>query len=183
MKKVFVKYVVPGLVAATLVGCGGGDKPNIELIQDFMESPALKAQEADETAPNGIGNRVPPSNTVPVGFKPYAHKGDLAGADKMINPFADSTDSAVVMKGQKVYETHCMVCHGQKGKGDGPVSVKMALKPPSVLSDKVKGWTDGHIYHVITEGQGLMNPYAAHVPQDVRWQLVNYIRFLQKNSN
>lgn len=183
MRNTLMKYIVSGLAAAVLIGCSGGSKPNVELIQDFMESPALKAQELDESAPNGIGNRVPPANTTPVGFTPYAHKGDLAGADKMANPMADSTDPEVLLKGQKVYETHCMLCHGQTGKGDGPVSVKMALKPPPVVSDKIKGWTDGHIYHVITEGQGLMNGYATHVPQNVRWQLVNYIRFLQKNSN
>jgi hypothetical protein len=77
-----------------------------------------------------------------------------------------------------------MVCHGQKGQGnpDSNVVKNMALKPPALMTDKIKGWTDGHIYHVITEGQGVMGPYASHIPQAYRWQVVNYIRFLQKET-
>jgi hypothetical protein len=29
-------------------------------------------------------------------------------------------------------------------------------------------------------GQGVMGPYASHIPQKYRWQVVNYIRHLQK---
>ncbi|MNT30857.1 hypothetical protein D3C72_1666710 [compost metagenome] len=58
----------------------------------------------------------------------------------------------------------------------------MSLKPPALLTDKVKAWPDGHLYHVITVGQGVMGPYASHIPQSVRWQVVNYIRFLEKQD-
>ncbi|MNT03638.1 hypothetical protein D3C72_1381850 [compost metagenome] len=73
-----------------------------------------------------------------------------------------------------------------KGEGgvaaQSSVSEKMALKPPSVLSDKVRAWPDGHLYHVISVGQGVMGPYASHIPQKYRWQVVNYIRFLEKQA-
>jgi len=68
------------------------------------------------------------------------------------------------------------------GKGDGPVGTKMAKVPPPLISDKIKGWSDGGIYHVITMGQGTMGPYASHIPQQYRWQVVNYIRQLQKQD-
>jgi mono/diheme cytochrome c family protein len=165
-----------------LSACSNTLKPNVELIQDMMESPAVKAQEYDESSPDGIGMRVPAENTAPVGFKPYAFKGDVAGADKNINPMAGDFSETVLVKGQKLYFTNCAICHGDTGKGDGNVASLMMLKPPTLHSDKVKGWTDGHLYHVITEGQGLMGPYAAHIPQKYRWQVVNYIRFLQKNN-
>lgn len=172
------------LVAGTLAACSSKDKPNVELIQDMMESPAIKAQEYDEESPDHRGMRVPPEHTVPVGFKPYAYPMNLEGADKNINPLAGQMTPEVLTIGQKFYYTNCAICHGEKGQGGAATSVaeKLALKPPPVISDKVKAWTDGHIYHVITEGQGVMGPYASHIPQKYRWQVVNYIRYLQKEA-
>lgn len=177
-----------GLAALALSSCGPrGNKPNVEIIQDMMESPAIKAQEYDETSPHHSGMRVPPEGTAPVGFEPYRYTTDVEGAAKNLkNPYAGKMDEETLLVGQKYYETNCAVCHGYKGEGGvdakSSVSEKMALKPPSMLTDKIKGWTDGHLYHVITVGQGVMGPYASHIPQKYRWQVVNYIRFLEKQS-
>lgn len=181
------KIIILALGASlALSACGpSGNKPNVEIIQDMMVSPALKAQSYDESSPHHSSMRVPPENTAPVGFAPYKFKGNVDGASKDLqNPLAGNGDPEVLMVGQKYFETQCAVCHGQKGLGnpDSNVVKNMALKPPPVVSDKIKAWPDGHIYHVITEGQGVMGPYASHVPQAYRWQLVNYIRFLQKEA-
>jgi mono/diheme cytochrome c family protein len=160
-------------------------KPNIELIQDMMESPTLKAQEYDETAPNGISARTPPQGTQPVGFTPYKYANDYDGAIKQVNPLAGQMSEEVLKVGMRHYETQCALCHGYKGEGGlegNTIGELMSKKPPSMLSEKVRGWTDGQIYHVITMGQGLMNPYADHVPQKYRWQVVQYIRHLQKEA-
>ena len=54
-------------------------------------------------------------------------------------------------------------------------------KPPSLLTDLIKGYPDGRIFHIITEGQGLMGAYIYQLPKiDDRWAVVNYIRSLQK---
>ncbi|NUN07158.1 MAG: cytochrome c [Bdellovibrio sp.] len=177
-----------GLAAMALSSCGPrGNKPNVEIIQDMMESPAIKAQEYEEEAPHHRGMRVPPEGTAPVGFEPYKYATDLDGASKSLkNPLIGKMDEETLLVGQKFYETNCALCHGYKGEGavvaNASVTAKMALKPPPVVSDKVKGWTDGHLYHVITMGQGVMGPYASHIPQKYRWQVVNYIRFLEKQS-
>jgi mono/diheme cytochrome c family protein len=129
--------------------------------------------------------RLPPEGTVPVGFKPYAYATDLVAAEKELkNPLAGDMSPETLLIGQKFYETNCTVCHGNKGEGSEAASVaqKMALKPPSLLSEKIFGWSDTHLYHVITVGQGVMGPYASHIPQAYRWQVVNYIRFLQQKS-
>lgn len=177
-----------GLTVLALSSCGpSGNKPNVEVIQDMMESPAIKAQEYDESSPFHRGMRVPPENTVPVGFEPYKYGTDVEAASKNLkNPLAGKVDEDTLIVGQKFYETNCALCHGYKGEGGvaakATLTDKMALKPPPVVSDKVKAWTDGHLYHVITMGQGVMGPYASHIPQKYRWQVVNYIRFLEKQS-
>lgn len=177
-----------GVIALALSGCGPrGNKPNVEIIQDMMESPAIKAQEYDEDSPHHAGMRVPPEKTAPVGFQPYKYMTDLEGALKNLkNPIAGQMDPETLMTGQKYYETNCAICHGYKGEGGveakSSVSEKMALKPPSLLTDKVKGWPDAHVYHVIVAGQGVMGPYASHILPEYRWQVVNYIRFLEKQA-
>lgn len=180
-----MKILLPTLFL--LAACSGGDrsKPNVELIQDMMESPAVKAQEFDSSSPHNSGNRVPPENTIPRGFTPYRYAKSIDEASRNLkNPLAGQMSEDVLMVGQKYYETSCAVCHGHQGEGEkgSVVAQLMALKPPSLLTDKIRGWNDAQIYHTITMGQGLMGPYASHIPQAYRWQVVNYIRYLQKEK-
>ncbi len=163
-------------------------QPNIEVIQDMMEQDAVKAQKFDDFTESGISARVPPENTIPVGFKPYRYEKDLDGALKENkNPYsakkAADLDPEVLLTGQTFYNTNCMVCHGAGGKGDGSIKNSYPLPIPSLLSDKVRNWQDANIYHVITMGQGTMGPYRSHIPAKYRWQVVQYIRHLQSTES
>lgn len=174
-----------GTIAVSIfTSCKDHSQPNVELIQDMMESPAIKPQEYDETSPNHSGMRVPPEGTQPVGFEPYRYAKDFEASAKNPNPMAGDFSEEALKTGIKFYVTNCAVCHGEHGEGGEklPVASKMALKPPSLLSEKITKWSDGQIYHVITMGQGNMGPYASHIPQKYRWQVVNYIRTLQKEN-
>lgn len=180
--------VVAGAVALAfgLTGCGpSGNSPNVELIQNMMDQQALKAQRPEDFFGDGMSQRVPPANTEPVGFIPYKWPTDIAAAVKENkNPIAGDLSDEVLLVGQNHYNTNCMVCHGVKGDGQGFLwtSKKYPLPIPSLKSDKVRTWTDANIYHVITMGQGVMGPYASHVPAKYRWQVVNYIRHLQNEQ-
>jgi mono/diheme cytochrome c family protein len=158
-------------------------EPNVELIQDMMESPALKAQDFETFDRTKQGARLPPDGTVPVGYAkyPYHLQPDL-GEKNNKNPFNGQMTAEVLDLGRTKFETYCAVCHGYEGKGDGPVSVKMAVKPPPLISDKVSlTYNDGRIFHIISDGQGVMSSYAYQLvnPND-RWAIVNYVRSLQK---
>ena len=172
------------LVVTALTGCGPkGNQPNIEIIQDMMLQPALKTQRTESFFADGNGNRVPPANTKPIGFKPYPYGTDILAAEKELsNPFKEG-GGEVLLAGQKQYDTNCAVCHGYTGKGDGPVSKKYPLPMPALVSDKAKAYTDGRIYHIITMGQGTMGAYGSQVQQSVRWQLVSYIRHIQTQKD
>lgn len=177
--------IVGSVALMSLTGCNSPKNvPNVELIQDMMESPAIKPQEYDESSPNHSGMRIPPEGTQPVGFVPYRYATDIAGATKNKNPLTGDFSEAALKPGLKYFVTNCAICHGENGEGGDklPVGEKMALKPPSLLSAKIRAWTDGQLYHVITVGQGLMGPYSSHIPQKYRWQVVNYIRTLQKEN-
>jgi mono/diheme cytochrome c family protein len=181
MKNIFLSLGTVLILSA----CSDSSKPNVEVIQDMMESPALKPQEYDKGGPNDGAMRIPPEGTQPVGFEPYRYSTDVTAAAGNKNPMAGDFSEDTLKIGIKYYTIHCSVCHGANGEGgmtNNSIGEKMALKPPAVTSDKIKGWTDGQIYHVITMGQGVMGPYAAHIPQKYRWQVVNYIRHLQGKS-
>ncbi len=171
------------LAVSLLSSCTDHAQPNVELLQDMMESPAIKAQEYDESSPNHSGMRVPPEGTQPLGYEPYRYAKDFGASAKNVNPLAGDFSEETLKTGIKFFVTNCAICHGEKGEGGEKLSVgeKMALKPPSLLSEKVRKWSDGQIYHVITMGQGVMGPYASHIPDKYRWQVVNYIRTLQKD--
>lgn len=176
------KYLYLILASSLLsLGCDP-KKPNVELIQDMMDQPSYKAQDQDPIT--GLSsNRMPPEGTVPKGIKPYPFnpsEGELAGK-KLSNPLAKPTPE-VLAKGKERYTVYCSVCHGETGKGDGPVAEKMLVKrPPPLISELVRNYPDGRLYHIITAGQGVMGSYAGQVgtPEN-RWALVTYIRSLQK---
>lgn len=181
-----MKHIVLIGMMATLswafVGCGAsGNKPNVEIIQDMMDQPTVKAQKQDDFFKDGISSLVPPEHTQAVGNRTYPYGVDLARAiAENKNPISSDMSDATLLVGQKMYNTHCMVCHGVKGLGDGGVKPKYPVAIPSLVSDRVKAMPDAHVFHIITMGQGLMGAYASHVPAKYRWQLVNYIRHLQK---
>ncbi|PYM11442.1 MAG: cytochrome c class I, partial [Candidatus Rokuibacteriota bacterium] len=81
--------------------------------------------------------------------------------------------------GKKSVETNCVPCHGPSGKGDGPAAAALTPKPANWTSDKVKKEADGELFWKISNGRGPMPPWK-HLPEKERWQIVNYIRTLQK---
>ena len=73
-----------------------------------------------------------------------------------------------------MFQTYCAVCHGEHGKGDGPISSKIPT-PPSYVSDRLMQFPEGRIFHVITLGTGKMPSYAAQLSSDERWKIVTYV--------
>jgi mono/diheme cytochrome c family protein len=167
-----------------LVACGAGkNKTNVELIQDMMDQIALKAQSYDK----GRGeptNRLPPEGTVARNREAYLYSGDPLGAEKSLeNPHVADRSEPFMARGAEKFRIYCGVCHGATGAGDGPVAGKMTLRPPSLLTPKVKDFKDGRIFHIITEGQGVMGAYASQIPNPKdRWAIVNYVRVLQEKG-
>lgn len=167
-----------------LSGCGpSGNKPNVELIQDMYVQPALKAQDTDPFT-GKTNMRVPPEGTAAQNREVYLYKGNVDGAIKnLVNPYGNPSPEVLAI-GEKHYKNFCFVCHGMEGKGDGPVAAKfVGVKPPPLLSDKVRAMKDGQIFHIINDGQGVMGSYANHMPffKD-RWALISYVRKLQRDA-
>jgi mono/diheme cytochrome c family protein len=104
-----------------------------------------------------------------------------ADAKNVKNPRADKkADKKEMAEAKKVAETNCASCHGPEGKGNGPAAAALPPpKPADWTSAKVASETDGEIFWKISNGRGAMPPWK-HLPEKDRWDLVNYIRTLQK---
>jgi mono/diheme cytochrome c family protein len=162
------------LALLALQGCKRSE-PNFIYMPDMYYSPALKAQEQGAM-------RMPVAGTVPRGFTPYDHavENNEELGRSLVNPVPRT--KAALLRGQKQYNTYCIVCHGAYGEGDGYVVPKYP-RPPSLQSEKITQWPDGRIFHVISAGQNIMPSYASQISQEDRWAVVHYVRALQRAKN
>ncbi len=144
--------------------------------------------------PYKMNLRLPPAHTVrrsASGWLPYRGLNDTTGlriANKLKNPF-DSTKE-ILGQGRAAYEMYCQHCHGAKAGGDGKVAagvkidgVEHSIYPgvANLKGDAYKNITEGHIFHVITYGKGLMGSHGSQVSEEDRWKIARYVKQLQKN--
>lgn len=127
--------------------------------------------------------REPVANTVRRGqlLPVRLGKDDLEiAASTLVNPFP-ADDESVVKQGKVLYDSYCKHCHGDKGNGDGLVAEAYAgvanLHGASYLEI-----TEGHIFHVITYGKGLMGAHGSQVSPEDRWRIARYVKELQKKN-
>jgi mono/diheme cytochrome c family protein len=106
-------------------------------------------------------------------------------ADRLVNPRAPTSES--LNRGKAEYETFCLVCHGETGKGDGPISSTVGgpyIGIRSLVTDTVARRSDGYLYavliHAPSMGRGLMPVYGDKILGTDRWDVVNYMRLLQQ---
>ena len=128
---------------------------------------------------DGSGVRMPVEGTLSVNEKPYAfndHKIPASDVRKFKNPLPKTKE--VLEHGKYLYMTYCVVCHGEHGKGKGYV-VPPFPQPPTLHSDKIKGYADSQIYHIISVGQNSMMSYAHQIKPKDRWAVIHYVRALE----
>jgi len=129
--------------------------------------------------------REPVANTVKRGIllQPDFEAGDdqlAIAAQTLVSPY-DTLQKDVVKQGKVLYDRFCEHCHGAKGAGDGLVAEKYAgvanLNGAAYLTI-----TEGHIFHVITYGKGLMGAHGSQISPEDRWMIARYVKELQKSN-
>ena len=203
-------FVLGISAAVMLAGCAGGDNQGLEYAPNMYHSvpydPLTQVTDKDagrwvtsidypdghaeyynsNNLNHGMNMREPVKNTVKrnaQGWLPYRiSKDSIAFAESLKNPLDSS--AAIVSEGKILYETYCDHCHGPKGKGDGKVAeldgqVKYA-GVANLTSDALKNISEGHIFHVITMGKGLMWAHGSQISPEDRWKIAKYVKTLQK---
>ena len=168
------------LVSACDLGLPAGRTPHREGNRlDMGDQPKLKPQRKDVFGARATGLMEPQPGTIAVGESPYGYaqnEADRAGAE-VTNPLPASPE--VIAHGKFIYENICITCHGPKGAGDGIVTA-LFPKPPSLMTQKVRDWPDGQLFHRPMRGQNSMPSHARQIDTRDMWSVIHYIREMQK---
>jgi mono/diheme cytochrome c family protein len=162
-------------------------QPNDEFWPEaqMARTPAYKAFSANANFADGMTLRSPPPNTLARGQLPLHYQATptdaLVAGLELRNPFA-ADNEARLQRGATVFASYCQVCHGPTGLGNGPVTQHGFPPPPSLLADRARQMKDGHMFHVLTYGQGNMSSYAGQLSVDDRWCAVLHVRKLQEHE-
>ncbi len=92
------------------------------------------------------------------------------------NPYPGDPDS--IARGEKLFAVHCVVCHGEKGLGGGPVGEYFDPPPPDLTPDLLRSLNDKFLFTVLSDGFGRMPRMVENLSVDQRWDVINYLRSL-----
>lgn len=141
--------------------------------KDMVDQPSAKPQESAAPPPPGSvpvsGREIVPN---PVTREELFKAKDAAAT--LRNPVPASAES--VARGAAFYRTNCLVCHGERGRGDGPVGRKFDPKPVDLNKQHTQSQTDGQLFFTITRGRVEMPSYRDALSRQERWDVINYLR-------
>ncbi len=180
MKKLFkLSYFL--FVGIVLISCQNTSKPNYEFFPNMYRSVAYETYAESESfnAENQLKDQtaqLPAEGSIKRGYVPYEIENSTAGYDyakaNLKSPL-DSISEKDLAKRAVLYGTYCVVCHGEKGDGQGPlVKNEKFLGVPSYADRDI---TEGSTFHVITYGLNSMGSHASQITQHERWLISNYV--------
>ena len=85
----------------------------------------------------------------------------LAGAITVFSTYGFAEDADL---GKMNYESHCAACHGQNGKGDGPVSVELRTKPSdlTLIAKRNGGVFPADVLYRIIDGRRTIRAHGTY---------------------
>lgn len=177
--------VMAALCAALVTGCNPADENDEwsqnEVFQRMQRQPKFKSYQRNDFYEDRRAMRHPPTGTVSrEWFAQHARGGQGMADGTFIQQIPVPVNEALLRMGKKQFDITCATCHGLAGDGDSMAARNMALMPPpSFQSEKLRGVPDGYIFEVISNGYGVMPPFAWRMTPTERWAVVAYVRALQ----
>lgn len=167
-----------------LLSCsrGEGDR-GYEIFPDMVHSVAYEAYSENEITKDGKTMMVPPEGSIARGHMPFTYGQGEKEAERAGRELKDpyEVSQKTLVRGQFLYETYCLVCHGVKGEGDGPLIPKFP-NPPSFTAKRVRAFNEGRLFHIIAMGAGDMPSHGVQISWEDRWYLIHYVQKLQNQD-
>jgi mono/diheme cytochrome c family protein len=133
---------------------------------------------------DGAGSRIPPAHSVARG---QLREDEQFFTGKIGNELAATMPVPVTRemleRGRERFDIYCAVCHGRTGEGNGVIVQRGFPQPPSLHDQRLRDAPVGHFFDVMTNGYGVMYPYASRITPEDRWAIVAYIRALQLSEH
>lgn len=142
--------------------------------KDMRNQPSVKPQEslvrlnAASVPVDGKDGYPPPEDVIEL------VRARLDAGRTLENPIPKSPES--LARGREMYDRHCIVCHGEQGRGNGPVGQKFVPQPMELNFDYVQLQPDGQIFYTISHGSLAMPYYRQAIEVEDRWHVVNFIK-------
>ena len=140
--------------------------------KDMVDQPAEKPQKSVAPPPPGSipvdGGETCPSRDGRGNFQDEGR----GGGDRE----SRACDRRVGGAGQALYEINCVVCHGEEGRGDGPVGRKFDPAPVDLNKDYTQSQADGQLFFTLTRGRVAMPFYRDALSPAERWDVINYVK-------
>jgi hypothetical protein len=89
-------------------------------------------------------------------------------------PFSPMINPAFSKEGEKIYVKHYLECHGPKGKGDGPIAQKYAVKAAN-LQKTSKTLTNHTLFIQVTMGKVDIPQRMDVLTEEETWALTHYL--------
>ena len=141
-----------------------------KLDRNMYDNPAFRPQEEPV--------RLPPAGSVPTKGSEHTPKPGTPGAAAHINP--EKTTDFSLLTGKELYGIYCTPCHGESGKGDGPVAKKFVPTPADIsAAGQGSHPPEGELFSVVTHGKNGMPPFRSDLTAKERWLVVAYLRTLK----
>lgn len=162
------KLVLIGVLIGVLVGGAVG----VAAVWRVLLSPRMKTQATIRTYEADMPN--PPDGSQPL------EAGDeiptKVQAMLVRNPLRGTPEEREA--GRTYYEYYCVFCHGQQGRGEGPVGQSYDPAVPPFATREVRAMSDGELYRAMLTGPGHHPVLPGLVKPERRWPLVLYVREL-----
>ena len=201
MKKITITCFVLGVVstAAIISSCGSKKVPGRVYMPDMaysrafetyaMHDTTLYTTEAIKRGGNMIFyNSMPVQSTLRRGdLFPYTLPNNTDGylqSAGIKNPLVDSLSVPTLAEAGRLFNINCAICHGEKAAGNGPLATSGKVGGIANLTlPNYIAMPDGTMFHSVTYGKGVMGSYASQLSRLQRWEIIKYIRTLQKPAS
>jgi len=185
MKKIttYTLLIISALGVVFLSSCHDNKSTGYEYMPDMYRSPAVityapsKIFKDSVSALNPVEGSVARGQYIDFNF-PNTNEGYEAAGLELKNPLTATEEN--MARGKQEFMTYCGHCHGEKGDGQGWLSIKGEKFPVISYFDAAhKDLPDGKMFFSITYGKNLMGPHASQVSAIDRWKIILYINKLQ----
>lgn len=157
-------------------------EPPFWIFPDMKKQDKVKYEGESPFFADRRGSRRPVAHTVAQEtYNPDVAYSTGINADGMYvarNP--EPIDHALLERGEAKFNIYCSPCHDRTGAGRGVVSAKSNWIPGNLHEERIVGFVDGELFHVVTNGRRSMPSYRFQIPDKDRWAIVAYVRVLQR---
>jgi hypothetical protein len=174
------------LIRSNLFSSVNKNQP-FELISDMDNTISLKQQSENILSKKKVYESLKPDKSISYTHPEYKYESidiekSVSNGD---NPLPMTKE--VFNRGKHLFNTHCVYCHNNNGKGEGIIVSAVKLKageepfpgPPDLTRQQAIDYPDSRMFHVLSAGQNLMFPVAYKLDTIDRHCLVKYLRILQ----